>query len=91
MPVPQPGVKVSGHKGDIASFEEASKVESSRNFQMSFVTTFEEADRSDRDYFWSLTPQQRWSLMETLRRRNYGNRASGRLLRVLEVAERPQR
>ena len=60
-----------------------------RNLELSFVQTFSEADEADRAYFRTLTPQQRWALMETLRRRNYGDRATGRLLRVLEVAERP--
>ena len=60
-----------------------------REFEVSFVPTFAEAEEADRAYYWTLTPQQRWSLMETLRRRNYGDRATGRLLRVLEVAERP--
>lgn len=31
-----------------------------RRTQLSFVSTFSEADDSDRQYFWSLTPQERW-------------------------------
>jgi hypothetical protein len=54
------------------------------------VDSFEEADRQDRELFWSMTPLQRWEIMEELRRRNYGDEAvSSRLLRLLEVAERP--
>ena len=78
-------------KGERSRLEKFTIMTGPRNFQLSFAQSFEEADQADREYYWALTPQQRWSLMETLRRRNYGNRATERLLRVLEIAERPQR
>ena len=39
------------------------------------VTTFDEAEESDRTYYWSLTPAQRLAIVEELRRRNYGEAA----------------
>lgn len=51
-----------------------------RKLEVSFVPTFAEAEGADRAYYWALTTQQRWSLMETLRRCNDGDRATGRLL-----------
>jgi len=54
--------------------------------------SFAEADEEDRAYFWSLTPLERLAITEELRRRNYGDAAvSARLLRVLEITERPLR
>ena len=53
------------------------------------VDSFEEADREDREFYWSLSPTERWELMEELRRRNYGDEAiAAGLLRLLEVAQR---
>lgn len=57
--------------------------------RLTWVDSFEDADRQDREYYWSLSPLQRWELMEELRRRNYGDEAiAAGLLRLLEVAQR---
>jgi hypothetical protein len=50
---------------------------------MSVATLTEAAD--DRRYWAGQTPQARLRAMELLRRINYGNAASGRLQRVLEI------
>ena len=52
------------------------------------ITTFEDAEREDREYWFSRSPRERLIHMELLRRINYGNRASARLQRVLEIVER---
>jgi hypothetical protein len=45
---------------------------------------------SDRAYWHSVSPEERLSALETLRRLNYGESAcTARLQRVLEVVERP--
>ncbi|MBM3933571.1 MAG: hypothetical protein FJ319_04605 [SAR202 cluster bacterium] len=45
----------------------------------------------DREYWWSITPEERLTALETLRQINYGYHPPGpRLLRVLEVVEHPQ-
>jgi hypothetical protein len=41
---------------------------------------------SDREYWLSRTPEDRWEALELLRRINYGAAATGRLKRVLTVA-----
>ncbi len=47
-------------------------------------------DESDIKSYWlSRTPHERLRYMETLRRMNYGDRATARLQRVLEVTEGP--
>lgn len=53
----------------------------------SVVSSFEEADRQDREYWRSRTPYERLQHMELLRRSNYGSVATTRLQRVLEIAE----
>jgi hypothetical protein len=55
---------------------------------LSVVSSFEEADRQDREYWLSRTPYERLAYMELLRRINYGPAAAARLQRVLEVVER---
>lgn len=55
---------------------------------VSIVSSFEEADKQDRAYWLSRTPQERLQHMELLRRINYGSNATARLQRVLEIAER---
>jgi hypothetical protein len=55
---------------------------------LSVVSSFEEADRQDREYWRSRTPYERLAYMELLRRINYGPAAAARLQRVLEVVER---
>jgi hypothetical protein len=52
------------------------------------LSSFEEADRDDKEYWLSRTPQERLQYMELLRRINYGSIAATRLQRVLEIAER---
>jgi len=54
----------------------------------SVVSSFEEAERQDREYWLSRTPLERLQHMEVLRRINYGADATARLQRVLEIAER---
>jgi hypothetical protein len=53
------------------------------------LSSFEEADREDKEYWLSRTPQERLHHMELLRRINHGPAATARLQRVLEIAERP--
>ena len=53
----------------------------------SIVSSFEEADRQDREYWLSKTPLERIQHMELLRRINYGSDAAARLQRVLEIVE----
>ncbi|MDL1912536.1 hypothetical protein FBQ81_17890 [Chloroflexi bacterium CFX6] len=54
----------------------------------SVFSSFEEADRQDREYWLSRTPYERLQYMELLRRINYGSAAAARLQRVLEITER---
>jgi hypothetical protein len=54
----------------------------------SVVSSFEEADKQEKEYWLSRTPHERLQYMELLRRINYGSVASTRLQRVLEIAER---
>jgi hypothetical protein len=52
--------------------------------------SFEEADRAEREYWWSRTPAERLRELERLRQLNYGygqGRPLPRLQRVLKVAE----
>jgi hypothetical protein len=55
---------------------------------ISIVTSFEEADKQDKEYWLSRTPLERLQHMELLRRINYGSNATARLQRVLEITER---
>lgn len=54
----------------------------------SVLSSFQEADREEREYWLSRTPLERLQHMELLRRINYGADAASRLQRVLEVTER---
>lgn len=45
-------------------------------------------DEDDKAYWWSRTPAERLRYMELLRRINYGDRATERLQRVLEITQR---
>ena len=54
----------------------------------SVASSFEEADKQDKEYWLSRTPYVRLQHMELLRRINYGPNATARLQRVLEIAER---
>ena len=49
-------------------------------------------DVSDEKVYWlARTPYERLKQVEILRRINYGNRATARLQRVLEVTEREEK
>lgn len=48
-------------------------------------------DSEEKEYWLSRTPQERSEHVETLRRINYGHRATERLQRVLELAPRAWR
>ena len=54
--------------------------------------SFEEADQADRLERWRMTPDERMTVLEQLRRYQYpdGNTAPG-LQRILETAECPRR
>ena len=54
----------------------------------SIVSSFDEADRQDKEYWLSRTPLERLRHMELLRRINYGSNATAQLQRVLEITER---
>ena len=58
---------------------------------VSVFSSFAEADAADKAYWLSRTPHERLRCMETLRRMNYGARATERLQRVLEFATRESR
>jgi hypothetical protein len=55
---------------------------------LSIVSSFDESERQDREYWRSRTPYERLAYMELLQRINYGPAAAARLQRVLEVVER---
>ena len=55
---------------------------------ISIAESFEASAREEREYWLAQTPQERLRHVETLRRMNYGYRATTRLQRVLEVVER---
>ena len=57
----------------------------------SVFSSFAEADATDKAYWRSRTPEERVRHIEFLRRVNYGDRASERLQRVLEIVTRPRR
>ncbi|MCI0561042.1 MAG: hypothetical protein MN733_21355, partial [Nitrososphaera sp.] len=52
----------------------------------SVTSQFDDAD--EKAYWLVRTPAERLRHMETLRRINYGRRATARLQRILEIAER---
>jgi len=54
----------------------------------SIISSFEEADKQNKEYWLSKTPLERVQHMEILRRINYGTNATARLQRVLEIIER---
>ncbi|MCZ2123040.1 MAG: hypothetical protein LC108_12320 [Anaerolineales bacterium] len=51
------------------------------------VSSFAEAEEADRKYWHSRTPIERLQHTEYLRRINYGDNATARLQRVLEIVE----
>lgn len=57
----------------------------------SIVSSFEEAEAEDDAYWASRTPAERMAHLELLRRINYGDAATGRLQRVLEITWAPWR
>jgi hypothetical protein len=54
----------------------------------SVVSSFQDADKQDKEYWLSRTPIERLKHLELLRRINYGSRATARLQRVFEITER---
>ncbi|MDZ4688031.1 MAG: hypothetical protein SH850_23400 [Planctomycetaceae bacterium] len=40
-------------------------------------------------YWWSRTPEERMQHLEYLRRLNYGEAATGRMVKVLEIVQKP--
>jgi hypothetical protein len=54
----------------------------------SVFSSFEDADKQDKEYWLSRSPYERLQYMELLRRINYGSLATAGLQRVLEIAER---
>ena len=59
---------------------------------VSVASSFEEADRLDREYWWSLTPEARLRALEFSRQVAYGygnGKPFPRFQRVLEIAEFP--
>jgi hypothetical protein len=55
----------------------------------SVVSSFEEADAEDDAYWRSRTPAERLAHLELLRRINYGDAATGRIEKVMEVLWAP--
>lgn len=56
------------------------------------VCDFREAEKADREFWKSKTPEERLEALEYLRRMTYGEAAcTARLQRVLEIVERPER
>jgi hypothetical protein len=51
----------------------------------SVFSSFEEADAADDAYWRSRTPDERLAHLELLRRINYGDAATGRIEKVLEI------
>lgn len=52
------------------------------------IMTFDEAEKEDREYWWSRTPEERLAALEQARQINYGRAvASKRLRRFFEVVE----
>lgn len=52
-----------------------------------FAVVALDEEQDERTWWWSRTPEERLCYLETLRRINYGDQASGRLQRILEVVE----
>jgi hypothetical protein len=78
-------IRLSGKiKGEMTTIDfPSSKMDKSA---FSVKRTFDESD--DKAYWLSRTPYERLYYMETLRRINYGDKATARLQRVLEVTQR---
>lgn len=70
--------------------EELLSVETAKVDRTAFkvFSSIAEAEADERAYWHSRTPEERLRHVEFLRRLNYGHRATERLQRVLEVAER---
>lgn len=52
------------------------------------VSSFDEAEKEDRAYWLSLTPEERLNALEKMRQINYDyDPASDRIQRVIEIAE----
>ncbi len=55
----------------------------------SVVSSFDDADRRDAQYWWGQPAEVRLRHLEQLRELNYGDHATARLQRVFEVVQRP--
>ncbi len=56
--------------------------------EFSVLSSFEEADETDKAYWHSKTPQERMAALELMRQINYGyDPTTERLQRVLEIVE----
>lgn len=53
--------------------------------KLTIFSSFEEAEKADREYWLSRTPEERVSHTLRLRRMNYGHRAAERLQRVYRI------
>ena len=51
------------------------------------VSSFQD-ESDEKEYWFKRTPHERMRQIEILRRINYGHRATARLQRILEIAER---
>jgi len=52
------------------------------------IVPLSQAD-DDNAYWWSRTPEDRMQHLEYLRRLNYGEAATGRMVKVLEIVQKP--
>jgi hypothetical protein len=50
------------------------------------VSSFAEADKADREFWWNASIEERLEYMEYLRRINYGDAATERLQRIYSTA-----
>ena len=71
--------------------EQGKEESSARVDRRVFIIGTLHGESDERDYWQRQTPQQRLAHVERLRRINYGPRATERLQRVLELAQREQR
>jgi hypothetical protein len=79
------------HQNEISGEEPFDTLESRFRLDRSHVEicdSFEDAERRDRAYWHSRTPEERLLYLEHLRRMNYGRAAVERLQSVLEIVER---
>lgn len=53
--------------------------------------SFEEAEDAKRAYMWSLTPQQRLTILQRLREQRWGDLAQAKIQKVFEFTRAPSR